>query len=328
MVLRPPEQPGLHGGDVVGPARARARPRMGESMSKRPRRSTSSRLRRTRLPASSAVAGTGRSSTRASTPSPTGKSSTPMRRRAVALASSRSACAESTAWSRLTVDMALLRPTSADWTATCSMRRGRPPVALEQAAYLVRLRREVDLLASGRADAAQEQLDGRTLQRRAAARAPAAARRGRRPRRLAGRGPRGDDDAGVGGALQQRLEHRTGAGGVEVEAVEHEQALAPVDRPPERTGEGVAGSRLGLEALAARRRARRRGCAGCGRRPTTRRVAAAACRTRSVFPLPGGPTTVTQRDSSRASPSARWTSPRPRQGDSTDELSLPRRRDT
>ena len=52
-----------------------------------------------------------------------------MRRRAAALASSRRSWAESTAWSRLTADIALLSPTSADCTATCSISSGSPPVA-------------------------------------------------------------------------------------------------------------------------------------------------------------------------------------------------------
>ena len=250
-----------------------------------------------------------------------GRPGSPAGRSAAARSRSRrraASWAESTAWSRLTVDIALLRPTSADWTATCSISSGRPPVALSRRRTSWACVAEVDLLAAGRADAAQEQLDGRALQRGALG--------GHRQRpdaddgleRLAGRGPRGHHDAGVGGALQHRLEHRAGLGGVEVEAVEHEQALAAVDGAAQGAGERVAGGRLRLEALAGRRRAassRRAQVAGVD--PRRRVRSAAAWRTRSVLPLPGGPTTVTQRDSSSASPSARWTSARPRQGDST-----------
>lgn len=118
----------------------------------------------------------------------------------------------------------------------------------EQAAYLVGLRAEVDERPARGADAAQEQLDGRTLQRR-----PLVGHGQRSDAydglvRLACRGARRHDDADVGGALEHRLDDRTGIGGVEVEAVEDEQAVAPVQRAAEGAGQRVTGSGLRAEA--------------------------------------------------------------------------------
>jgi len=124
----------------------------------------------------------------------------------------------------------------------------QPAGGAQQAAYLVGLRGEVDERPTCRPDAAQEQLDGRTLQR-----CPMVGH-GQRPHaydglvRLAGGGAGGHDDAYVGGALEHRLDGRTGAGGVEVEAVEDEQAVASVERAAEGAGQRVTRSGLGAEA--------------------------------------------------------------------------------
>ena len=289
-------------------------------MSKRPSASTSSRLRRTRLPASPAASGTlDRSRTSARTPRPTGKSSSPIRRSAVAQSASSSSCAESTAWSRDDRGHGVAQPDERRLDGDLLDQHRQPAGGRQETAYLVGLGGEVDRLPAGRADAAQEEVDGGTLEGELGL--------GHRQRpdpddrlaRLAGSGPRGDDHAGVRGALQHRLQHRTGPGPVEVEAVEHQQAGAPVDGPAQRTGQGVAGCELGVEARQRRDEhlVEAAQVAGVDPRRAPRRSRGGA--RRSVLPLPGGPTTVTQRDSSRASASARWTSPRPRQGDSTDE---------
>ena len=128
----------------------------------------------------------------------------------------------------------------------------QPTGGAQQAAYLVRLLGQVDLLSTGRADAAEEQLDGGSLQRGALG--------GHRQRsdaddglgRLAGGRQRRHHHAGVAGRLEHRLEDRTGLRRVEVEAVEDEQALTPVDRAAEGTRQRVARRRLRLEALQGR----------------------------------------------------------------------------
>ena len=122
----------------------------------------------------------------------------------------------------------------------------------QQSAYLPVLLVEIDRLAARGPDPAQEQLDRRPFERRAV--------RGDGERAdphhglvgLVGRGQRGHDDAGVGRAVQHRLEHGTGVGGVEVETVEHQQAVAAVDGAAEGAGQGVAGSGLRVEALQGR----------------------------------------------------------------------------
>ena len=318
VVVGPAEQAGLDRRHVVGPRQgAGAAADGGEHVEASARRRPRARLRRTRLPATSAARGAGWSSTRASTPSPMGKSSSPIRRSAVALSSSSRSWAESTAWSRLTVDIALLSPTSADCTATCSMRSGSPPVA--------RSRRRTSW-SCGRGRPAGRPRPGSgagTARRRgpraaSGGRAPGAGRPGRRTRRAGRRWSARSPRPGRRSCSSSIVcSIGPGVGRVEVEAVEHQQAVAAVDGAAQGAGERVAGGGLGVEALAAPRRGGRRGCAGCARRPTTSATPAATWRTMSVLPLPGGPTTVTQRDSSSASLSARWTSSRPRHGEST-----------
>jgi hypothetical protein len=118
----------------------------------------------------------------------------------------------------------------------------------QQASYLVVLRGEVDLLATRGADPAEEELHGRALEgcprRRHGQRADA----DHRLVRLAGGGAGGDHDPGVAGALQHRLQGTARAGDVEVEPVEHEQAVVAVHRAPERAGQRVTRRDLRVEA--------------------------------------------------------------------------------
>ena len=146
----------------------------------------------------------------------------------------------------------------------------QPTSGAQQATYLVRLLGQVDLLSTGRTDAAEEQLDGRVLPAERAGRAPAAVRRGRRTR------PAGRRSSAPSPPRGRRWSRRAPTGGP--------------DRPPSCRGRGRRG-RAGTHARRPRgrghpsasrpapsptrgspgpRRARRRSCAGCGRRPTRR----------------------------------------------------------
>ena len=163
-------------------------------MSKRPRESTSSRLRRTRLPASSAARGADSSSTRASTPSPTGKSEQPdpaQRGGAVVVeqvVGGVDRLVEADGGHRVAQpDQRRLHGDLLDEEREAA---GGP----QQAAYLVGLRVEVDLLAARGPDPAQEQLHGRRPRGASGGTAPAAGRPARRTRtagrRWSARSPR------------------------------------------------------------------------------------------------------------------------------------------
>ena len=294
-------------------------------MSKRPRESTSSRLRRTRLPASSAARGADSSSTRASTPSPTGNPSSPIRRRAVALSSSSRSWAESTASSRLALDIALLSPTSADCTATCSMRSGRPPVA--------RSSRRTSWACVSRSTCWPPA--DRTRRRNSSTAAPS---RGEWWDGT-GSGPtRTTDSYGWPAVVSAVTTTRASLvlsstacsiGPASVASRSRPSSTSRHSRPstarpraPTRESPGAVSASTHCSAATSRSSRLRRA------RASTHQVSvpAATWRTMSVLPLPGGPTTVTQRDSSSAAPSARWTSSRPRHGDSTGRIYRPRDR--
>ena len=185
--------------------------------------------------------------------------------------------------------MALLSPTSADWTATCSMSRGRPPVALS------RRRTSWAWVARSTCCPPAERMRRRnsstaaSLQRSAAGRAP-------------GGGPtRTTDSWGWPAVVWAVTTTRASVvlssiawriGPASVASRSRPSSTSRQARPStaraERAGEGVARGRLGLEALEGGHQhlvevVRRL-------RASTHEVGAAsadAWRTSSVFPLPG-----------------------------------------
>ena len=217
-----------------------------------------------------------------------------MRRRAAALASSRRSWAESTAWSRLTADIALLSPTSADCTATCSISSGSPPVA--------RSRRRTSCACSARSTCCPPA--ARMRRRNSSTAGPS------RGARWAGTGSgptRTTDSAGwpavVSAVTTTRAslvasstDWRTGPASVVSRSrpsrtSRHSRPSTARPRAPVSESPGaVSDSRLSRAATSTSSIVRRL-------RASTHEAAAVAAaatwRTSSVLPLPGGPTTVT-----------------------------------
>ena len=131
--------------------------------------------------------------------------------------------------------------------------QGEPAGRGQQAAYVALVGHQVDGVAAGGLHAAQEQVHRRPGQRLVGARHgqrtdadhPFAGLTGHRPCR--------DGDPGPAGRLDELLEGWPQAVGVDVDAVDDQQRLGPVEGAAQRAGGAVAGCRLGAHSVQARR---------------------------------------------------------------------------
>ena len=150
------------------------------------------------------------------------------------------------------VGATLVSPTSAIWTAICSIRRGSPPVALRRRRTTCFLLDEVDRVAARGLHPAGEEVHGRPGQRlggrgdrqRAHAYHPLA--------RLSRHGPRGQGEPGARGGLHELLEGRPEPLGVDVHAVHHQQRAGAVESPAQGPAGRVAGCGVGPQPVQAR----------------------------------------------------------------------------
>ena len=315
------EQPGADRGRVVGRRGEDARPWRGSatSMSNRPSGIDLDQAAAHQVAGELGGLRVDASSTCASTSRPTGKSSIAdaggEQRR---WSSSSSSWAESHRLVEADRGIALAEPDQRDCTATCSISSGSPPVARSSRRTSCSWSARSTGCPPAASDAAQEQLDGRPSERPRARARGSGPTRTTRLGRLAGGRQRGDHHAGVGGRLEHGLQVPARPRSCRGRGRRGPAGIAPVDGAAEGARQRVARRGLGVEALQGRdehvvEAAQAAGVdpRGAASRLRRRGARAASCRCRE------DPTTVTHRDSSSASRSARWTSSRPRHGVST-----------
>ena len=126
-----------------------------------------------------------------------------------------------------------------------------PAGGVQQAAYVVSVRLEVDGMSACGLHPVQEQVDGRTGERLVVAGDDEGRDAHDALGRLPGHRHGGDGQARVGGRGHDLLERRPEQAGIQVEAVDHEEGVDAVHGPAQRTLGGVAGRRGYVEGVQA-----------------------------------------------------------------------------